>query len=233
MFFDEVGELPLDVQSMLLRFLQDGEIRAVGSTRTTRVDVRTIAATNRDVQAAIAERTFREDLYYRLSDVVLDVPPLRERRDDIPLLAEHFRTRFNEQYRLAIAPFGSEMLGALPGAPWRGNVRELERTLKVAMIFRREGGLRPDDLRVRGHELGTRRSTGSPATHLPPARSPGSRRAQAALRIAGEHGVVTRRDLARECGVSGEIARQALGALERLGFLRRVGRGRSTLYVLR
>jgi transcriptional regulator with GAF, ATPase, and Fis domain len=231
LFLDEIGDLSVDAQTALLRFLQSGEIRAVGSTRTVRVDVRTISATNRDLEAAIAERTFREDLYYRLADVVLEVPPLRERREDIPLLVEHFRMRFNGQHQLAIDPLEPETLSALVGAPWRGNVRELERTMKVAMLFRREGGLRPEDLRVRGRPLSTKWVD----DRMPPsvAHLPVSRRVQTALRIAGERGVVTRRDLIRECGVSGEIARQALGALERLGFLRRVGRGRSTLYVLR
>lgn len=166
LFLDAVGELSADALTTLLRFLQNGEIRAVGSTRTMRVDVRPIAATNRDLEAAIAERTFREDLYYRLSDVVLEVPPLRERREDIPLLAEHFRTRFNEQYRLAIDPLGPETLSSLASAPWRGNVRELEKALKVAMIFRRGGALRPDDLRVRGHALGTRSMGASVARSL-------------------------------------------------------------------
>jgi transcriptional regulator with GAF, ATPase, and Fis domain len=155
---DEIGDLSPDAQTTLLRFLQNGEIRAVGSTRTARVDVRTIAATNRDLDAAIAARAFREDLYYRLADVVLEVPPLRERREDIPLLVEHFRTRFDEQLELAVDPLGPETLSALESEPWRGNVRELERTMKVAMVFRRAGGLRPEDLRVGRHVLGTRRT---------------------------------------------------------------------------
>jgi transcriptional regulator with GAF, ATPase, and Fis domain len=124
-FLDEIGELPLEAQAMLLRFLENGEIRPVGSTRTTRTDIRLISATNRDLESAIERRAFREDLYYRLFDVVLEVPPLRERREDIPMLAEHFRARFNGQYGLSVGRLRPEAMRMLEMATWRGNVREL------------------------------------------------------------------------------------------------------------
>ncbi len=231
-FLDEVGELPPDAQAMVLRFLQDGEVRPLGSIRMTRVDVRVIAATHRDLEAAIAERSFREDLYYRLCDVVLEVPPLRERRDDIVLLVEHFRAKFNDQYRLSVESPEPEALRTLEGAAWPGNVRELEKVLKQAMIFRREGPIRSEDLRPPA-----RRRTMWSAGRLGPWQLPTapalSWRRAVALQIASGRGVVTRRDLARECGTSGEVARQDLVALARLGALRRIGRGRSTVYVLR
>jgi transcriptional regulator with GAF, ATPase, and Fis domain len=234
-FLDEIGELPLEAQAMLLRFLENGEIRPVGSTQTIRADIRLISATNRDLESAIEQRAFREDLYYRLFDVVLEVPPLRERREDIPLLAEHFRARFNRQYGLSIDPLRPETLRMLETAPWRGNVRELQKVLKHAMIFRCEGELQADDLRLARHPLGTgwMRTALVPGGRPASARLPLSSRREAALRIARDCGAVTRRDLARECGISGEVARQELLALARLGCLRRVGRGRSTVYVLR
>jgi len=231
-FLDEVGELPPDAQAMVLRFLQDGEVRPLGSTRMTRVDVRVIAATHRDLEAAIAERSFRDDLYYRLCDVVLEVPPLRERREDIVLLVEHFRAKFNDQYRLSVESPEPEALRTLEGAAWPGNVRELEKVLKQAMIFRREGPIRSEDLRPparrRAAWAGSRFASRPRATLS----ALGWRR-EAAVQIASERGIVTRRDLARQCGTSGEVARQDLVALAKLGVLRRVGRGRSTVYVLR
>jgi transcriptional regulator with GAF, ATPase, and Fis domain len=102
MFFDEVGEVAPDAQAMLLRFLQTVEGRAVGATTLTRVDIRIIAATQRDLEGAVARASFREDLYYRLRRVVLAVPPLRERREDIPLLTEHVRRQTNGRYGLSI-----------------------------------------------------------------------------------------------------------------------------------
>ncbi len=101
-FLDEIGELPLDAQSMLLRFLQEGEIRPVGSTRTRQVDVRVIAATHRDLGSAIERGTFRDDLYYRLCDMAFEVPPLRARREDIPFPIEQIRVNTNAGCDLAI-----------------------------------------------------------------------------------------------------------------------------------
>ncbi len=142
-----------------------------------------------------------------------------------------FRAKFNDQYRLSVESPEPEALRTLEGAAWPGNVRELEKALKQAMIFRREGPIRSEDLRAPA-----RRRTAWPGWRFSPWQLPTapalSRRRAVALQIAGERGVVTRRDLARECGTSGEVARQDLVALARLGILRRVGRGR-TVYVLR
>ena len=136
LFLDEVGELPLDAQAMLLRFLQHGEVRPVGSTQTTQVDVRLVSATHRDLEAAVERGAFREDLYYRLRRVVLDVPPLRARREDFPLLVEHFRVQVNRRYRLSIDGVTRQALKILENYPWGRNVRELEAVLEQAMIFR-------------------------------------------------------------------------------------------------
>ncbi|MBI3108894.1 MAG: sigma 54-interacting transcriptional regulator, partial [Candidatus Rokubacteria bacterium] len=138
-FLDEVGELPLEAQAMLLRFLENGELRPVGSTRTTRVDERVIAATNRDLEQAVTRREFREDLYDRLTDIVLEVPPLRARREDTPLPIEHFRILFNGKHALAIEGLRPEALAAMMAHEWSGNVRALSKALKEAMVLREEG----------------------------------------------------------------------------------------------
>jgi DNA-binding NtrC family response regulator len=124
-FLDEVGDLPLDAQVMLLRFLQDGEIRAVGSTETKRVNVRLIVATHRDLDVAVERGAFREDLYYRLRRVVLEVPPLRDRRDDLPLLVEYFRGQLNERHGLSVrgATRGTGAPGAVSMAGQRARAR--------------------------------------------------------------------------------------------------------------
>ncbi len=147
-FLDEVGDLPLDAQVMLLRFLQSREIRSMGSTETRRVDVRLIAATHRDLEAAVERGTFREDLYYRLRRVVLEVPPLRARRDDIRLLVEHFRVQLNARYSLAVRGATPAALRSLEHHPWRGNVRELEAVLEQAMIFTNGEWIAPEDLKL-------------------------------------------------------------------------------------
>ncbi len=119
-FLDEVGDLPLDAQVMLLRFLQERVIRPVGSTETRRIDVRLIAATHRDLEAAVERGSFREDLYFRLHRAVLRVPPLRARREDIPLLVEHFLDEFTERYGIAVRGVTPEALRLLVQHPWRG-----------------------------------------------------------------------------------------------------------------
>jgi two-component system response regulator GlrR len=122
-FLNEVSELPLDAQAVLLRFLGAGEVRPVGLTRTLHVDVRVITATHRDLTTAIERGTFREDLYYRLREVVLRIPSLRERPEDLPLLVEHCRRRFNERYDLAIDGVTRAALRDLEVYAWPGNVR--------------------------------------------------------------------------------------------------------------
>jgi two-component system, NtrC family, response regulator AlgB len=131
-FLDEIGEVPQPTQVKLLRFLQNREFERVGETMTTKVDVRVIAATNKVLEEAVAGGTFREDLYYRLNAVRLKLPPLRERQEDIALLAQHFLTKFGSN--AAIAP---DVLSALKAYPWKGNVRELENVMERAVILAR------------------------------------------------------------------------------------------------
>ncbi|HJZ88841.1 MAG TPA: sigma-54 dependent transcriptional regulator [Polyangia bacterium] len=126
---DEIGELPAGVQAKLLRALQDGEIQPVGSARPEKVDVRVVASTNRDLRAEAAAGRFREDLYYRLAVVELSVPPLRERRDDIPKLAEEFARRYAEKFGLDELRLADGLLARLRESDWPGNVRQLENTV--------------------------------------------------------------------------------------------------------
>jgi PAS domain S-box-containing protein len=133
-FLDEIGELPLDLQAKLLRVLQEGTFEPVGSGRTQKVDVRVIAATNRDLRREITEGRFREDLFYRLNVFPIVLPSLRERPDDIPLLAEAFAGRFAKRLRKEIAPLTPECAARLKSYSWPGNVRELENVIERAVI---------------------------------------------------------------------------------------------------
>lgn len=139
LFIDEVGELPLANQAKLLRFLDTKEVRSVGSTKTRRVDVRIVCATNRDLQEEVRKGDFREDLYYRLRVITLQVPPLRERLDDLPLLIDHFLHRFSDQYNKRIRGLSDEAHRVLQKHAWRGNVRELENEMERAVVMTPEG----------------------------------------------------------------------------------------------
>jgi len=145
LFLDEIGELPLDMQVKLLRALQEGEVDAVGSRRPTKVDVRIISATNRDLAQQVKEGTFREDLFYRLNVYPVDVPSLRERREDIPALVEHFITRFNATEGTKIVGALEETLKLLCAFDWPGNVRQLENSVFRAVVLCEGEWLRPED----------------------------------------------------------------------------------------
>ena len=134
-FLDEVGETSPAMQVKLLRVLQERTIRRVGGTEEIAVDVRIIAATNRDLSGMVAENQFREDLFYRISVIPLELPPLRHRRDDIPLLADHFFTRLNGSMGKKIDRISAEALKKLEGYDWPGNVRELENAMERAFIL--------------------------------------------------------------------------------------------------
>ena len=132
-FLDEIGDLRIDLQAKILRALQERQVDRVGSSQPLPVDVRVIAATNKDIERAVREGTFREDLYYRLSVIVLNMPPLRERKDDIPLLIEHFLQKFNPSLEITI---GQEAHTVLREYGWPGNVRELENVIERASVLR-------------------------------------------------------------------------------------------------
>ena len=135
LFLDEIGELPLDLQPKLLRALQDGEVKPVGGTTAIRVDARVIAATNRTLQDQIAASAFREDLFYRLAVITIEVPRLRDRPGDIPLLAKHFAEQAALRAERGRVSFTDAALAQLAAQPWPGNVRELENTIERAVIL--------------------------------------------------------------------------------------------------
>jgi Nif-specific regulatory protein len=135
LFLDEIGEIPVEMQVKLLRVLQESEFERVGGIKTIKVDVRLVTATNRDLQKEVAGGAFREDLFYRLNVVPIHLPPLRERREDIPLLVEHFIARFNERLKKQIDGVDQEGLARLMAHPWPGNIRELENVLERTILF--------------------------------------------------------------------------------------------------
>lgn len=134
-FLDEVGELPIEVQMKLLRVLQEREIEPVGSNKTTHVDVRIIAATNRQLDTAVTQKTFRDDLYYRLNVIPISLPPLRERKEDIPELIDLFTSQFAQEYQLPKIGISSDTIKRLTEYEWPGNVRELENAIKRALVM--------------------------------------------------------------------------------------------------
>ena len=145
LFLDEIGELPLDMQVKLLRALQEGEIDPVGAKRAVKVDVRIVSATNRDLSSAVAEGRFREDLFYRLNVFPIEAPSLRERREDVPALIDHFIGRFNVEEGKRIAGASPETLALLTAFDWPGNVRQLENTIYRAIVLADAPFLQPHD----------------------------------------------------------------------------------------
>jgi transcriptional regulator with PAS, ATPase and Fis domain len=149
MFLDEIGEMTLRMQGLLLRFLETGELQKVGADRVVgRVDVRVIAATNRNLREMIVQGTFREDLFYRLNVIHLTVPPLRERKDDIPMLANHFLRHFKTNVSAVAREISPEAMVALSEYHWPGNVRELENVIERLIVTGGDQLIRPEDLPV-------------------------------------------------------------------------------------
>ncbi|WP_242360706.1 sigma-54 dependent transcriptional regulator [Anaeromyxobacter sp. SG17] len=154
LFLDEIGEIPVEMQVKLLRAIQEQEFERVGGIKTLRVDVRLIAATNRDLRQMIADGRFREDLYYRLAVVPIALPPLRERKEDIPLLVRHFIEKYDQRLGKKVEGIEEEALQLLLGYGWPGNIRELENLMERSVLFADgpliEASALPDSLRDRG-----------------------------------------------------------------------------------
>ena len=239
LFLDEVGELPMSAQVKLLRAIQTGEIDPVGATGSTKVDIRLISATNQDLRKMVAQGTFREDLYYRISVFPLTLPPLRERREDLPGLAEMFLARHRASGTTRHRGFSPAALEAIRRADWPGNVRQLENTIHRAVVLADGPMILPEHLV--GLEIGT--EPGREALH-PPTAAPGGE----TLRTNGSGHAHTRREqdairvtelLLRPDGHARPLAELEAEAIQHaIGLYRgrmsevarRLGIGRSTLY---
>ncbi len=152
MFLDEIGDMPLELQAKLLRVLQEKEITRTGSSTAIPVDVRIVAATNQELKEKVRAKEFREDLFYRLNVVPIELPPLRERREDIPLLVEYFIQRAHEEQQVPAKGCSEEALALLKNFAWPGNVRELENTLQRAALLSPDQLLTPADFPFLNHE---------------------------------------------------------------------------------
>jgi two-component system, NtrC family, response regulator AtoC len=165
LFLDEIGEIPVEMQVKLLRAIQESEFERVGGLKTIKVDVRLITATNRDLEAEIARGNFREDLFYRLNVVPLQIPPLRQRKGDIPLLVTHVIKRFNERLKKNITGIADDALATLESHAWPGNIRELENVLERTILFCKGE-------RIERQELQLQVSGGASPTQPPPFAAP-------------------------------------------------------------
>ena len=151
LFLDEIGELPLESQVKLLRVLEDGKINRIGSNETISIDVRIIAATNKNLQKEVENGSFRLDLYYRLNIFTITIPPLRERKEDIPLLVEYFINKYNKKFNRSIKNVSKSTLSILQDYFWPGNVRDLENAIESAMILAKDDVIKVDDLPLSIH----------------------------------------------------------------------------------
>lgn len=167
LFLDEIGDLPVPLQAKVLRMLQEQEVQRVGGLRPIKVNVRLIAATNRDLETAIQQRTFRQDLYYRLNVISIELPPLRERAEDIPLLVEHFCAKAARKLRRTVPRFAPDALEALKRYPFPGNVRELENLIERLLILCERDEIQCEDLPEDIRTLNRSRRPGLSATSAP------------------------------------------------------------------
>ncbi len=150
LFLDEISEMDISLQAKLLRAIQEREIERIGSNKTVKVDIRLIATTNRDLEHEVKAGTFRQDLYFRLNVVNVNLPSLRDRREDIPKLAEHFNIKFSEQNKIDLKPLSDSAVDILLNHEWPGNVRELENTMHRAVLMARGDSIEPEAIMLSG-----------------------------------------------------------------------------------
>jgi transcriptional regulator with PAS, ATPase and Fis domain len=149
-FFDEISNISLNIQAKLLRVIQEREVTRIGSSKPIKVDVRILAATNENLADAVKRGKFREDLFYRLSVVPIHLPPLRERKEDIPLLVEHFLRKYNKKAKKNIETISPQAIKAMREYDWPGNIRELENTIERAVVLSKGNGIDIEDLMYHG-----------------------------------------------------------------------------------
>jgi two-component system, NtrC family, response regulator AtoC len=197
MFLDEIGDMSAPLQAKLLRVLQDGEFARLGGTHDVRVDVRIVAATNRDLEQAVADGQFREDLFFRLNVVSITMPPLRERREEIPVLCDYFLKKYSVQYNKPHTALSEDTMRLFFDYDWPGNVRELENLIKRVVVLSDEGAVRRDI--TRGLAQAADRQAAQ--TNAPPARSAAAAPSPAA---AGDDGQYSLKDVSRTAARSAE-----------------------------
>lgn len=238
LFLDEVGELPLDIQVKLLRALQESEVDPVGSKRPIKVDVRIVAATNKDLARLVAEGRFREDLYYRLNVFPIDAPPLRQRKEDVPALVKHFVTRFNAEEGKRVLGAAPQTMAMLQAFDWPGNVRQLENSIFRALVLCDGDFLLPEDFpqiqaALPGYDEPVPAAANAPADPTPPAAANASGTPAMVVEAAAS---VTIFDPAGHLRTLEQIERDLieyaidLYAGHMTEVARRLGIGRSTLY---
>jgi DNA-binding NtrC family response regulator len=157
LFLDEIANVPYNLQSKLLRVLEIGEMERVGSSKTKKVNVRIISATNANLLEEVTNNRFREDLLFRLNTIEIHVPPLRERKEDIPLLASHFLSTYAQRYRKRLVGFDQSAMQALTDNPWQGNVRELNHVVERSVLLAQDSHVRLSDLALRSSPAGPTR----------------------------------------------------------------------------
>jgi formate hydrogenlyase transcriptional activator len=208
LFLDEIGDLPANAQAKLLRVLQDGEVHRVGSTQGIRVDVRVIAATNQDLMTRVAQRSFRDDLFYRLSVFPIRVPPLRDRAGDLPLLARHLAEASARRLGKRVSAITDDALQMLSAYSWPGNVRELQNVIERAVILAQSGVVTSGDIRLHAAIIPTLAAAPQPA--VPADHPPASTAAEPVTLAEAERGAILRALRQAEGRISGPRGAAAL-----------------------
>jgi len=239
LFLDEIGDMPLPLQAKLLRVLEDGVIAPVGSTQQRKVGVRVVAGSNVDLQAQIEAGKFREDLYYRLARFTIQVPPLRERKEDIPLLVDHFLAQFAAEMGLIKPRFSAQAMAALLDYPYPGNIRELKNLVERALIESGGGEIGPKHLcfvqlhRAKGTPAGVRNADPkSGSKSVPATRGALSSESEKILAFVREHDAINNTECRELLSVGMQRACYLLRKMHSAGWLRRESHGRWSRYRL-